>query len=253
MPPERLQKLLAAAGFGSRRACEDLIGAGRVRVNGAVAHIGDKADPVSDRVTLDGVAVEPEAPVYIMLNKPRGVVSSLRAQGDRPTVRDLVSARGRLYPVGRLDTMSEGLILLTNDGELTNRITHPRYGHEKEYRVLVLSPVRPEALQTWRRGLVIKDEDGKSERTGPAQVEIGTSERTGDGAWLRVVMREGKKHQIRRIGEALGMYVARIVRVRIGTLLMGTLKTGEWRHLTPAELRGLLAATGSPVARAPRK
>ena len=138
MAAERLQKILAAAGHGSRRACEELIAAGRVRVNGAVATLGAKADPARDKITLDGDPVQAEQTVYIVVHKPRGIVSSLEPQGDRRTVRDLVPVPERLYPVGRLDVMSEGLVLLTNDGELTNRLTHPRYGHEKEYRVLVI-------------------------------------------------------------------------------------------------------------------
>ena len=130
MSSERLQKILAAAGFGSRRSCEEMVIAGRVRVNGKVAKLGDKADLAADAVTLDGEPIAPEKLTYVLLYKPRGVVSSLDAQGDRRTVRDLVPLSQRLYPVGRLDALSEGLILLTNDGDLTNRLTHPRYGHE---------------------------------------------------------------------------------------------------------------------------
>ncbi len=132
MTAERLQKLLAAAGYGSRRACEDFVSAGRVRVNGKVAQLGDKGDPTVDKITVDGELLVPEKLIYIVLNKPRNVVSSLEAQGERDTVRDLVNVPGRLYPVGRLDAQSEGLILLTNDGDLTNRLTHPRYGHENQ-------------------------------------------------------------------------------------------------------------------------
>ncbi len=243
MPPERLQKLLAAAGYGSRRACEDYVTAGRVRVNGKTASLGGKADPVTDKITVDGEPLVVERHVYVMLNKPRGVVSSLDAQGDRDTVRDLVPVSGRLYPVGRLDAMSEGLILLTNDGDLTNRLTHPRYRHEKEYRVLVGGSPKAEVLQIWRRGLVIKDEAGNSERTAPAQVELDS--RSNDSTWLRVTMREGKKHEIRRIGETLGLPIQRIVRIRMGTLHLGSLKPGEWRHLTPAEVRSVMTSTGT--------
>jgi 23S rRNA pseudouridine2605 synthase len=139
--------------------------------------------------------------------------------------------------------MSEGLILLTNDGDLTNRLTHPRYGHDKEYRVLVHGRPNPQVLQIWRRGVVIKDEEGNSERTAPADVEADLAE--GDNTWLRVIMREGKKHQIRRTGEALGLRVVRIVRVRMGTLRLGNLKPGEWRHLTASEVRSLYTTTGA--------
>ena len=149
MPAERLQKLLASAGYGSRRACEDYLSAGRVRVNGQLARLGNKADPAIDSITVDGEPLAVEPPVYIMLNKPRGVISSLDAQGDRDTVRDLVKVPQRVYPVGRLDVLSEGLVLLTNDGNLTNQLTHPRYGHEKEYRVFVLGQVGGELLRTW--------------------------------------------------------------------------------------------------------
>lgn len=242
MPAERLQKLLAAAGFGSRRACEEFILAGRVRVNGKRAGLGDKADPVVDTITFDGEPITAEALVYIALNKPRGVISSLDSQGDRNTVRDLVPAPGRFYPVGRLDVMSEGLMLLTNDGDLTNHLTHPRFGHEKEYKVLVSSNPDREALQIWRRGVALKDEDGNTERTAPARVEIESA--SGDGTWLNVVMREGKKHQIRRVGETLGLPVARIIRMRIGTLRLGKLKPGEWRHLTGAEVKALKVVAG---------
>ena len=246
MPSERLQKILAAAGFGSRRACEALIAAGRVRVNGKVAKVGDKADLAVDKVALDGEPIAAEKLTYVALHKPRGAVSSLRAQSDRDTVRDLVPIPGRLYPVGRLDAMSEGLILLTNDGDLTNRLTHPRYGHDKEYRVLVHGQPNPQVLQIWRRGVVIKGEEGNSERTAPADVEVDSSE--GDNIWLRVIMREGKKHQIRRTGEALGLRVVRIVRVRMGTLRLGNLKPGEWRHLTASEVRSLYTTTGAKPA-----
>ena len=195
MPAERLQKILAAAGHGSRRACEELIAAGRVRVNGHTAALGDKADPAVDSIAVDGEAVHAASKTYVMLNKPRFVVSSLDPQGDRATVRDLVPLEGRLYPVGRLDALSEGLVLLTNDGELTNRLTHPRYGHEKEYRVLIRGRIDPGRLEVWRRGVVLRDEDGTSERTAPANVEVEGRDRQGAGTWLRVIMREGKKHQ----------------------------------------------------------
>ena len=243
MRAERLQKILAAAGFGSRRSCEEMVIAGRVRVNGKVAKLGDKADLAADAVTLDGEPIAPEKSTYILLYKPRGVVSSLEAQGDRQTVRDLVPLSERLYPVGRLDALSEGLILLTNDGDLTNRLKHPRYGHDKEYRVLVLGNVDQESLNAWRRGVVIEDENGKRERTAPAKVEV--LERSGEGTWLRVIMREGKKHEIRRIAQSLGLHVARLIRVRMGTLTVGELKSGEWRKLTGDELRELMSETGA--------
>lgn len=231
---ERLQKILARAGLGSRRACEQYILAGRVRVNGQVAVLGSKADPQKDEILLDGAPLPKSEPlVYIALNKPRGVLSAVSDPYGRTTVRDLVPVPGTLYPVGRLDEDSEGLILLTNDGELANWITHPKYGHEKEYRVLVARRPSPEQLEAWRRGVVL--EDGK--RTAPAQVIPG--ELVGKGSWLRVVMREGRKRQIRLIGAQLGLPVVRIQRVRIGPLHLGRLKPRAWRYLTPGEIAAL--------------
>lgn len=256
---ERLQKLLAQAGHGSRRSCEELIVQGRVRVNGQVAQLGQKADPTRDLITLDGEPLAaPERLTYILLHKPRGVVSSLEPQGDRKTVVDLVPSKVRLYPVGRLDVESEGLILLTNDGELANRLTHPRYGVEKEYRVLVNGAPDEEQLDIWRRGVVLKDAaTGKQVRTLPARVtREGPAHET---TWLRVVMREGRKHEIRDIGATLGLPVKRLIRVRLGSLRLGELKPGEWRSLTLAEVAELKGKaqgakrTGKERKRPPRR
>ncbi len=240
---ERIQKIMANAGLGSRRACEELIAAGRVRVNGQVASLGQKADPATASIVVDGRPLDiPAQRTYIALYKPRAVLSAVEAEpGDpRPTVRDLVPLPGRIYPVGRLDFDSEGLILMTDDGALTNRLTHPRYGHEKEYRVLVARRPDDEQLSAWRRGVVLED----GYRTAPAQVRIETL--AGKGTWLRVIMGEGRKRQIREIGTLLGLPVVRIIRVRIGTLTLGVLKPKEWRHLTPAEVAALKA---EPAAR----
>jgi 23S rRNA pseudouridine2605 synthase len=232
---ERLQKILAQAAYGSRRACEDFILEGRVTVNGKVAELGQKADPRVDRVAVDGSVIKlPEALTYVALHKPRGVISSAAAQDNRQTVRDLVSLTERLYPVGRLDVDSEGLILLTNDGELTEYLTHPRYESEKEYRVLVRGDPDEEQLNTWRRGVVL---EGK--RTAPAQVR--REDKEGAGTWLRVIMHEGRKHQIRDIGATLGLPVRRLVRVRMGTLRLGNLAPGDWRELKPGEVEDLRA------------
>ena len=237
MTSERVQKILAAAGYGSRRACEKLIEAGRVRVNGKVIKLGDKADQDQDKITLDGQLVKVEKLRYILLNKPRGVVSSLDAQGERKTVRDLIPLPGRLYPVGRLDLESEGLVLMTNDGQLTNLLTHPKYGHEKEYEVLIDGHPKDEQIQSWRRGVVL---DG--EWTSRSHVKI--FKKGASGTWLRVIMREGKKHQIRRTADSLGMWVKRLRRVRMGSLRLGKLKVGEWRELGPEEVKALLQKTG---------
>lgn len=231
---ERLQKLLAQAGYGSRRACEEFIVEGRVSVNGKPAILGQKADLTIDKVTVDGKALaRPEKMTYIALYKPRNVLSAAEGPEDRQTVRDLIPVQGHLYPVGRLDFDSEGLILMTNDGELTNKLTHPRFGHEKEYRVLVARRPDTEQLDAWRRGVVLPDGD----RTQPANVNfISTS---GKGAWIRVVMGEGKKRQIREVGKLLGLPVVRIIRLRIGTLKLGDLKPRQWRYLTEDEILDL--------------
>jgi len=233
---ERLQKIMAQAGLGSRRDCEELIIAGRVRVNGAVAIIGQKADPQADKITLDGRAIKPaEQKVYIALHKPRYVLSTVEPEGGdtRQTVRDLLPVSERLYPVGRLDFESEGLVLMTNDGDLAQKLTHPSHGHSKEYRVLLGRHPDDEQLATWRRGVVLED----GYKTQSAEVRIESL--AGKGAWLRIVMREGRKRQIREIGAILALPVVRIVRVRIGNLLLGTLKPGEWRYLTSTEIVAL--------------
>jgi 23S rRNA pseudouridine2605 synthase len=231
---ERLQKILARAGLGSRRSCEQLIEAGRVSVNGRVAVIGGKADPQTDHILVDGRPVRtPELLKYIALYKPRGVLSTVDAPDRRSTVRELVDEPERLYPVGRLDVDSEGLVLLTNDGELANRLTHPRYGHEKEYRVLVARRPDEEQMAAWRHGVVLED----GYRTAPAQIRFEAA--SGKGAWLRVILREGRKRQIRETGSQIGLPVVRIVRIRIGSLMLGALKPGEWRRLAEDELREL--------------
>jgi 23S rRNA pseudouridine2605 synthase len=231
---ERLQKILARAGYGSRRSCEELITAGRVRVNGKAVGLGDKADASKDKISVDGKPLEDaEKLIYVALYKPRGVISTVSDPELRPMVRDLVPVPGNLYPVGRLDYDSEGLILMTNDGDLANRLTHPRYEHEKEYRVLVAKHPDPEQIKTWRRGIVLED----GFRTGPAAVYVVS--RFGKGAWLNVTLKEGHKRQIREMGKQTGLPVARIVRVRIGTLRLGNLNPKEWRYLTAQEIEDL--------------
>ncbi|MEJ5223015.1 MAG: pseudouridine synthase [Anaerolineales bacterium] len=244
---ERLQKIMSHAGFGSRRACEELIIAGRVRVNGKPAELGQKADPAVDKITVDGKPVAAAQDyIYIALNKPRYVVSAAEPEpGDRrQTVRDLVPVEGHIYPVGRLDVDSEGLVLMTNDGDLANKLTHPRYGHEKEYKVLVARHPDAEQLETWRRGVVLED----GYKTQPVDVRVETL--VGKGAWLRVILREGRKRQIREMGARTGLPVVRIVRIRIGPLLLGPLKPKEWRYLTPAEVAALKRGDKQPVREA---
>ena len=231
---ERLQKILARAGFGSRRSSEELIVAGRVRVNGQVATLGQKADAEHDDIRVDGRPLRASGTsVYVALHKPRGVISD---EGDkvarRRTVFDLVPLPGHLFPVGRLDLNSEGLILLTDDGGLAHRLTHPRYEHPKEYHVLVEGEPPEEALEAWRRGVFL---DGQ--KTAPAQVSV--LRRAKGQTWLRVTLREGRKRQIRRVASMLGWPVHRLLRVRIGPVSLGDLKPGEWRHLPGAERRTL--------------
>ncbi len=231
---ERLQKILARAGYGSRRACEEFISKGQVTVNGQIATLGMKADPEKDRIEINNKIVRAAEPLkYIAVYKPRGVISAASSPEGRQTVRDLVKESGRLYPVGRLDADSEGLILLTNDGELTNRLTHPRYGHQKEYKVLVAVHPEEKQLDTWRRGVVLED----GYRTAPAKVWMESYK--GKGAWLRVIMGEGRKRQIREITKRIGLPVVKIIRVRIGTLQVGSLKPGKSRPLSKKEIDSL--------------
>lgn len=245
---ERLQKLLAQAGYGSRRACEQFIVEGRVHVNGQAATLGQKADLGVDKVTLDGKPLaRPEAPLYIALYKPRNVLSAAEGQDDRQTVRDLLPLEGHLYPVGRLDYDSEGLILMTNDGDLTNKLTHPRFGHEKEYRVLLARRPDEKQLETWRRGVTLED----GYKTAPAEVVFLST--SGKGAWVRVVMGEGRKRQIRETGRLLGLPVVKIIRLRIGSLRLGSLKPRQWRYLTAEEAAELKGQPGKSLGVFPKK
>jgi 23S rRNA pseudouridine2605 synthase len=245
---ERLQKILARAGLGSRRACEDLIRQGRVAVDGRVAELGQKADPDRDRITVDGAPVQVKRRrTYVALHKPRGVLSDEGdGTGRLTTARDLVPLEGRLFPVGRLDLRSEGLILLTDDGGLANRLTHPRYEHDKEYHVYVEGCPDDDVLERWRKGVFL---DGR--RTAPADVSVLRREKRH--TWLRVVLREGRKRQIRRVGAMLGHPVHRLIRVRIGPLHLGNLKAGQWRRLTDAEVKALRSAGARPAPRRKRR
>jgi 23S rRNA pseudouridine2605 synthase len=241
---ERIQKILARAGYGSRRACEVYLTAHRVRVNGQLAELGGKADPAVDKITVDGTLIPKAEPmVYIALHKPRGVLSSVEAPDPRLTVRDLIPLPGTMFPVGRLDVDSEGLILLTNDGELANRLSHPRFGHEKEYKVLVARQPDDQQLAAFRHGVVLED----GYHTAPAEVQIESFH--GKGAWLNVILKEGRKRQIRETCTQIGLPVVRILRVRIGSLHLGSLKTKEWRHLTPVEVKLLRNPVKEPLAK----
>jgi len=260
MPQEgvRLQKALAQAGVASRRAAEQLIVAGRVSVNGQiVTELGTRVKPGQDVLAVDGerLPLAAEKPVYILLNKPRGILSTVEDARGRRTVADLVNLPERLFPIGRLDLNSEGLMLLTNDGEIAHQLTHPRYGHEKEYEVLVAgSPLDP-VLVKWRRGGVLVDGTPSAPCRGERlRVEPGACQGE-DGTWLQVTMREGRKRQIRRIAAELGHPAHRIIRVRLGPVKLGSLKVGTWRHLTSTEvdaLRAALSGTSREQDAAPR-
>lgn len=241
MTIDRVQKILSRAGYGSRRGCEQFIREGRVTVNGEKIELGAKADPKVDDIRLDGVSiVKAEKKVYIALNKPRNMLSLDAPDDPRPSIFNLIPDERHLYPVGRLDFDSEGLVLLTNDGQLANRLTHPRYEHDKEYEVRVTRRPDDEQLTIWRRGVVLED----GYRTLPAEVEVKNY--TKSGAWLKVVLREGKHRQIRRTGSRIGLTVRQIRRVRIGPIELGKLQTGNYRYLKPDEIQTLKEYAGLP-------
>jgi 23S rRNA pseudouridine2605 synthase len=235
---ERLQRVLARTGFGSRRACDELIAEGRVEVDGAPAVLGQRVDPVTARITVDGVPI-PAAPdlVHYLLNKPAGVVTTSEDPQGRPTVLSLVPDHPRVFAVGRLDMATEGLLVLTNDGELAQALTHPSRGIPKEYLVEVEGTPAQHALATLRRGVPL--DDGV---TAPAKVGV-----MGRGV-LRIVIHEGRNRQVRRMCEAVGHPVRRLVRTRIGPLSDPTLPPGTWRPLTVAEVRTLALAAAPKSA-----
>ncbi|NDJ87343.1 MAG: rRNA pseudouridine synthase [Chloroflexi bacterium] len=234
---ERLQKLIAHAGIVSRRAAEDLITAGAVTVNGQVAHLGQKADPAKDDIRVEGKPLPKQEPArYYIVYKPRGVLSAAQPQPqhpDLPVVTELVKSNLRLYPVGRLDLNSEGLVLLTNDGQLANQLTHPRYGHKKTYKVQVEGNINEEKLNRWRSGMQLPD----GFRTSPCSVKVLNYGR--DSTWLRVSISEGHKRQIRSIAELLGHPVWRLIRTHIGPLEIGELPPGQSRELSNKEVEVL--------------
>jgi pseudouridine synthase len=237
MAQERLQKLIAAAGICSRRAAEELLRAGRVKLNGQVAALGQRADPRWDRIRVDGRPLQaPAEPLLLLLHKPIGVLSSCHDPRGRPTVLDLLPpelAEGKgLHPVGRLDADSRGALLLTNQGELTLRLTHPRYGHRKTYRVWVRGEPSATVLQCWAAGVPL---DGHPSQ--PVQLEV--LERQPQRTLLELTMAEGRNRQIRRTGELLGHPVLDLQRVAIGPLPLADLAEGRWRHLNRQEWQAL--------------
>jgi pseudouridine synthase len=240
---ERLARFLAHAGIASRRHAEELIAGGHVRVNGdLVTEQGTRIDPSRDQVSVDGKPVQVETQrVYIMLHKPAGYVSTVHDPQGRPTVLDLLPhdlQRLRIYPVGRLDSDTSGLLLLTNDGDFALHLSHPRYATEKHYEALTRGRPSPRSLDALRNGVVIREDDGSDHRTAPAQVRILRQE--GDDCWLELSIHEGRKRQVRRMLAALGHPVIQLVRVRVGELSLGDLPSGKWRHLREHEVRDLM-------------
>jgi 23S rRNA pseudouridine2605 synthase len=235
---ERLQRALARAGLGSRRSCEELIRDGRVTVNGVRATLGDRVDPTRDRVEVDGSAlvVDPGARYYA-LNKPVGVVTTLADPQGRRDLAGFLPEGPRVVPVGRLDRDTEGLLLLTNDGELANRLTHPRYGVEKEYLAEVEGTPTARRLARIREGVVLEDGIARA-------LEARREGSSGERGAVRLVMGEGRKREVRRLLAAVGLPVRRLVRVRVGPVRLGRLKPGEIRPLSSDEIRALSRAAG---------
>lgn len=239
---ERLQKVLAKAGLGSRRVCEQLIDEGRVEVNGQVAMLGRRVDPERDRVTVDGVTIPLRAGlVYYLLNKPAKVVTTASDPEGRPTVVELVPSEPRVFPVGRLDWDTEGLLLLTNDGDLAHGLTHPSRGVPKTYLAEVSGVPSRGTVRRLREGVDL--DDG---RTAPAKARLAQS--TPTGAALEIVIHEGRNRQVRRMCEAVGHPVRRLVRTRFGPLHDNRLAPGQWRPLTQAEIRALYAAAEGEIS-----
>lgn len=236
---ERLQKVLAAAGIASRRAAEEMIAAGRVRVDGAVVtEMGRRVDARTARIEVDGkrIGLHPDHE-YVLLNKPEGVITSAKDTHGRPTVLDLVESERRLFPVGRLDAGTVGVLLLTTDGELAHRLAHPRYEVEREYVAEVQGRPTDRTLRRLREGVELEDGMAVAKR---ARL-LGSS---GERSQIELVMVEGRKREVRRMLEAVGHPVARLARTRFGMLHTGTLAAGQWRVLTPAEVGELLASVG---------
>lgn len=230
----RLQRFLALAGVASRRHSEELVAAGRVRVNGRIIRkLGTTVDPERDVVEVDGERIEAEEKLYILLNKPRGYLSSVTDPRGRPTVSELtVGLPARLYPVGRLDMDTEGVLLMTNDGELCHRLTHPRFGVEKTYRAEVVGKPSRDAIGRLRRGLKIG-----GEKTWPARVRLLSSRR--GRSTLEITIHEGRKRQVKKMCEIVGHPVTRLERVEFGGIRLGGLKPGQYRALSDSEIASL--------------
>ncbi|MFP3896736.1 MAG: pseudouridine synthase [Anaerolineales bacterium] len=245
---ERLQKVLAHAGVASRRTCEEYMLQGRVRVNGqVVTELGTRVRPGVDRITFDGEPVEVEqARLYYALYKPAGYVSTVDDPQGRPVVVDLVPTETRVYPVGRLDMDSEGLLLLTNDGQLTHRLTHPRYEHEKEYLVLIRGQITSDEIVRLEKGVRLqKERPARARVAQPGGQWRWRGQSIPQGCqWLRMILYEGRNRQIRRMLDAVGHPVERLVRVRMATLHLGDLHSGEGRSLDDGEVERLRRFVG---------
>jgi pseudouridine synthase len=242
MQPERLARFLAHAGVASRRHAEELIASGRVQVNGSVITTqGVRIDPECDRVCVDGRLIEaPVRYIYLLLNKPVGYICTVHDPQGRPTVLDLLPPeirQLRIYPVGRLDIDTRGLLLLTNDGDFALRLSHPRYAKQKHYEVLVQGRPSAEAMAVLRTGVVITEDDGRSYKTSLAQVRL--LRQVGNDSWLALTIHEGRKRQVRRMLTAVGHPVRQLIRVGLGSLTLKGVPTGKWRYLTEAEVRVL--------------
>lgn len=236
MTIERVQKIMAQADIGSRRKCEEIIRAGRVRVNGKVIELGAKADPQQDVILVDGERIGGAfVPLYIVVNKPKGVLSTNESppEDSRPTIRELIDLPGHLFTIGRLDADSEGLMILTNDGKLANKVTHPRFEHTKTYKVTVKGRVRRETTEKWESGIWLDNS-----RTAACSARVLESNRRS--STLRIVMVEGRKRQIRRVASVLGHPVIRLVRTHIGQLGLGTLRKGAWYQLDQSEVDAMM-------------
>jgi 23S rRNA pseudouridine2605 synthase len=250
MPAERLQKIIAAAGVASRRKSEELIASGRVQVNGqVVTELGTKADPEQDHIRVDGKLLQgPERFTYVALNKPKGYVTTVSDEKKRPTVMDLLQkvkgqkVKGRVYPVGRLDWASEGLLLMTNDGALANALMKASSNVPKTYVVKVAGQPDETKLDKLRRGVSIAEKGGRRVRTAPAKIHLI---REGDNPWLEVTIIEGRNRQVRKMFEEVGHHVEKIRRVRYGPLELDV-PPGDWRNLTPLEVAKLKAAASGP-------
>ncbi len=236
MTLQRVQKIMAQADIGSRRKCEEIIRAGRVRVNGKVIKLGAKAHPQQDTILVDGERIGGGfEPLYIVVNKPKGVLSTNESPPDdkRPTIRELIELPGHLFTIGRLDADSEGLMILTNDGNLANKATHPRFEHTKTYKVTIKGKIQRETVEKWETGVWL-------DRSRTAACSVIVLEANKRSSIIRITMVEGRKRQIRRVAAILGHPVIRLVRTHIGQLGLGTLRKGAWYQLEASEVAALM-------------